>query len=587
MKLFSTDKILSLAFGIIVFLFFAFIYPFHLNYQEQYQLFLFTGDYFFGYMAKPGGFSDYIGNFFTQFFFYSWVGAIIIALLLTLLQRVVWLISKRLGAKSLFVPLTFIPSVLYWGILCDENYLFGGVVVMLIVAVFISIYSLIKSIPSRIFFVLISLPILYWFTGGAFMLLPLFAILKESLTREMKKPHLAIFVLGSILFSLALPIFCKYYFLQYPMSQVWLGANFFRFPVNVPLTAGFIGLLIVFIPFTLGYLSDRVKPKKPVFLLVAQLSVLIIGGYLFINQAADMEKEEVMAYDFNVRMRKWDRVIKLADKKTPSSPLSVTCLNLALAKEGLLADRMFYYYQNGVEGLLPDFKRDYTIPMIAGEVYYHLGFINTAQRYAFEAMEALPDYQKSVRSVKRLAETNLINGKYAVAGKYLHLLQETFYYRKWATKTLNLMKDEKLIDQHPEFGWLRQCRTNKDFLFSEREKDMMLGILFTQNNQNQMAYEYLMAYTLLSKDLKHFYQYFPLGKSLNYQAIPKSYQETLTLIWGMTNNDPTQDNPYPVSAETKKRFQAFRKISSQSNPEPSLRAKFSDSYWYYLNFRNN
>src|SRR5665648_797293 len=114
MKLFSTDKILSLAFGIIVFLFFAFIYPFHLNYQEQYQLFLFTGDYFFGYMAKPGGFSDYIGNFFTQFFFYSWVGAIIIALLLTLLQRAVWLISKRLGAKSLFVPLTFIPSCLLY-----------------------------------------------------------------------------------------------------------------------------------------------------------------------------------------------------------------------------------------------------------------------------------------------------------------------------------------------------------------------------------------------------------------------------------------------------------------------------------------
>ena len=188
------------------------------------------------------------------------------------------------------------------------------------------------------------------------MLLPLFAILKESLTREMKKPQLAIFVSGGILFSLVLPIFSKYYFLQYPMSQVWLGANFYRFPIIVPFSVGFIGLLIIVIPFVLRFLTDRVKPKNPAFMLVAQLSVLIIGGYLFINQVADMEKEEVMAYDFNVRMRKWDRVIKLADKKTPSSPLSVTCLNLALAKEGLLADRMFYYYQNGVEGLLPDFK---------------------------------------------------------------------------------------------------------------------------------------------------------------------------------------------------------------------------------------
>lgn len=586
MKLFSTDKLLSLAFGVIVFLFFAFVYPFHLNYQEQYQLFLFTGDYFFGYMAKPGGFSDYIGNFFTQFFFYSWVGALIIASILTLLQRAVWLISKRLGAKSLFVPLTFIPSLLYWGLLCDENYLLGGAVVMLLVAAFICIYSLIKSLPARIYFVLTAIPLLYWFAGGAFMLLPLFAIIRESWTREMKKTQLALLVSGSVLLSLALPIFCKYYFLQYPMSKVWLGANFYRFPVIIPFSVGLIGLLIVAIPFVLHFLTDRVNPKKPGFLLIAQISVLIIGGYLFINQVADREKEEVMAYDFNVRMRKWDRVIKLADKKAPSSPLSVTCLNLALAKEGLLADRMFYYYQNGIDGLLPDFTRDFTIPMIAGEVYYHLGFINTAQRYAFEAMEALPDYQKSVRSVMRLSETNLINGNYAVAEKYLRLLQKTFYYRGWATKALLTMKDEKLIAQHPEWGMLRQFRTKEDFLFSEGEKDMMLGVLFSQNKENKMAYEYLMAYCLLNKDLQHFMQYIPLGASLNYKAIPNSYQEALMVVWKKTNNDPAKEIPYQMNPLTIQRMKAFERVSpNQSNPDPKQFAEFSNTYWYYLQFR--
>ncbi|KAA6305365.1 hypothetical protein EZS27_042983, partial [termite gut metagenome] len=41
--------------------------------------------------------------------------------------------------------------------------------------------------------------------------------------------------------------------------------------------------------------------------------------------------------------------------------------------------------------------------------------INTAQSFAFEAMEVIPDYQKSVRCIKRLAETNLINSQYEVA----------------------------------------------------------------------------------------------------------------------------------------------------------------------------
>lgn len=580
MKIFSVNTLLSVGFGLIVFVFFAFFYPFHLNYQEQYQLFLFSADYFLKFMEKPGGFSDYVGNFFTQFSFYSWVGASIIAVSLTLLQRAVWMISRKSGANSLFYPITFIPSLLYWGLLCDENYLFGGVMVMLLVAASVCIYTLIDSIPARISFVVLSIPVLYWLAGGAFLVLPVFAFVSEILRRQLKRIHLVIFALVVAILSVALPVISKTYFLQYPLRQVWIGANFFRFPVNLPFNVGAIALLIIFIPFILRFLSGQVKTRKTIILLGLQWLVLLSGGVFFISSAADMAKEEVMAYDFNVRMRKWSRVIALADKKSPTSPLSVTCLNLALAKEGLLAERMFSYYQNGVGGLLPDFTRDYTIPMITGEVYYHLGFVNTAQRYAFEAMEALPDYQKSVRAVMRLAETNLINGNYAVAEKYLSLLQKTFYYRAWANNALQTMKDENLIAQHPEWGWLRQCRSKEDFLFSEGEKDMMLGVLFRQNQENRLAYEYLMAYTLLNKDLKHFLQYFPLGESLNYRAIPKSYQEALIYVWVNTNNDPTKDIPYPVSNATKQRLQAFQRSAGATQPNG-----FSDSYWHYFYFR--
>ncbi len=586
MKIFSIDKLLSLVFGLMAFAFFAFVYPYHLNYQEQFQLFLFSADYFFQFMDKPGGFSDYVGNFFTQFFFYSWVGAIIIATLLTLLQRAVWFIAHKLGAKPLFAPITFIPSLLYWGLLCDENYLMGGVVVMLLVVAFISLCTFLKSAPIRIPFVLFSIPVLYWLAGGAFLLLPLFAIIREMISGKMKMIHLALFMLVSVALSIAFPLLSKIYLLQYPVMKAWIGANFFRFPVVIPFSIGAIGLLIVFIPIILRLLPVYKKKNRKVLVYVVQLLILLVGGYLFIRGAADMEKEEIMAYDFNVRMRRWDQVIALADKKAPSSPLSVTCLNLALAKEGLLAERMFNYYQNGIQGLMPDFTRDFTIPMVAGEVYYHLGFVNTAQRYAFEAMEALPDYQKSVRAVKRLAETNLINGDYTIATKYLQLLQKTFYYRGWATKALITMKDEMLIVQHSEWGWLRQCRTKEDFLFSEGEKDMMLGVLFRQNQTNRMAYEYLMAYTLLTKDLNHFIQYFPLGKSLKYKAIPNSFQEALLYVWEKTNTDPAREIPYPINSLTMQRMKAFERVSpNQADPDPKLFSEFWNTYWYYLQFR--
>ena len=60
--------------------------------------------------------------------------------------------------------------------------------------------------------------------------------------------------------------------------------------------------------------------------------------------------------------------------------------------------------------------------MLTGEVYWQIGLVNTAQRFAFETMEAIPNYAKSCRAVKRLAETNLVNGEYAVARKYIPLL---------------------------------------------------------------------------------------------------------------------------------------------------------------------
>jgi len=586
MKILTNNKILAPLFALIVFLFYSMAYSFHLNYQEQYQLFLFTSDYFTMFFSKPGGISDYIGNFFTQFYFYSWVGAIIIALLLTAMQQLVWHIAKKVGASKDVLLLTFIPSILYWGLLCDENNLLGGLIAFLIPLVFITGYQIITNNKLRVLIFLVSIPLLYWLSGGAFLIFVIFGIINELWKRDLDKTLLISTIAATIVLSVLCPILSKHYLLQLPIQRVFNGANYSRFTTSIPFFNIVIFALLIILPFALKYLTSKIVPAKASFIKIIQLLIVVVGGYFFVHSGVDMGKEEVMTYDFYTRMRRWDKVIALADKKTPTSPLSVTCLNLALAKQDLLGERMFHYFQNGTAGLLPDYVRDYTIPLVTNEVYYHLGFINTAQRYAFEAMEALPDYQKSSRVMMRLAETNLINGNYAVATKYLHILQNTFFYKNWATKTLETIKDEKLIAEHPEWGWLRQCRVEEDFLFSEKEKDMMLGLLFKHNRQNRMACEYLLAYTLLNKDLKHFWQYFPLSETLNYRVIPQSFQEALSYIWSIGYKKPLQAIPFPIGTDVKQRMQSFGSVfTSSPDPQEALRQSFSDTYWYYLQFR--
>ena len=67
--------------------FFVFFYNNHLHFKEQAQFFHLTGDYFVSKMSCPGGFSGYLGEFLTQFYFLSLAGPFIITLLLLVIQQ--------------------------------------------------------------------------------------------------------------------------------------------------------------------------------------------------------------------------------------------------------------------------------------------------------------------------------------------------------------------------------------------------------------------------------------------------------------------------------------------------------------------
>jgi len=484
-----SNLLLSILLGVCVFIFFNFYYPFHVQYQEQFQMFLFTKDYFLDRVSLPGGLAIYLGNFFVQFFYYAWLGALVISLLLVLLQReIVWL-TKKFGFNNAYYPLTLLPSIVYWVLLCDENYMLSGLLLLIMVLAMVIICTTIPSRSIRLIFTIVLTPVLYILCSGCFWLFALFMILLEIFYWDQKIDiRWWIMVLGSVLFVICSPIVSKNFY-QYPLERLWLGIGFYRFPNISPYGQIIMWLLTVAVSILPRFLPNTVLLKKYFTLIAFQVLVLVIGGGYFIKNTADWDKEDIMGYDHHVRMQEWDKVIAMADKKVPTAPMSVACLNLALSKTGQLADKMFCYYQNGVQGLIPPFESDFTSPLPTSEIYYHLGMINSSQRLVFEAMESIPDYQKSARCYKRLAETNLINGQYKVAAKYLRALQHTLFYSDWATETLAYLNNESRINAHPEWGRLRQLRYKEDFLYSEDQLDVMLEILFKQNKSNRMAYE--------------------------------------------------------------------------------------------------
>ena len=271
-------------------------------------------------------------------------------------------------------------------------------------------------------------------------------------------------------------------------------------------------------------------------------------------------------------------IVEKSTLQQPDLPMSVCATNLALAMRGELGDRAFDFYQNGSHGLLPPFERNYASLMLTGEAYFQLGLVNTAQRFAFEAMEAIPNYNKSARAVKRLVETNLVNGQYRVAAKYINMLKKTVFYRNWAQRMEQLMTDEKAIDAHPVYGNLRRLRLKEDFLFSERELDKVCGQLFMHNNENTLARQYLILFPLLQGDVDKFMSYAQVvQEKAGYN--PRASQEAIAYAFMQKGQMPPAGLVPPVTVQRLREFVSAYKTAGKNSPQVQ---RFKNTVWYYL-----
>ena len=551
------DWLLTLFFGLVVFLFWECRYPFALTFQEQLQLFLFDGDYFCERMAEPGGLARYVGEFLVQFYNATVIGALILAILFMMVQRLTW----RLMHCEDYYYLSLIPALVLWFAMGDENVMLAYVVALIMaMGCILGLRPLERlNLIGRVIIALVALPLLYWLIG------PLALLVAVCMVPTWLAGLAVIYVVALVLVSAWL--------LPYPLVRLAVGIGYYRFPVTIPYLLLLIPVLIAMMHYGCRHLP---KPKQG----VKYALILAITALLFVPQyyGFDAKKYELMEYDYLVRIKDWNGIIAKAEQQTPDKPMSVSATNLALAMTNQLGERAFEFYQRGSQGLLPPFERNYATTQLTGEIYFHLGLVNTAQRLAFEAMEAISNYNKSGRALKRLVETNVINGQYKVAEKYIKILEKTIFYRRWAERMRAMLGDEKAINAHPLYGTLRQYRLQEDFLFSDTELDKICGQLFMHNHQNQMAAQYLLMMPLLDRDVPRFMQYAQYVQS-QVRYNPRSCQEAIAFGFMQQRQQPPQGLISPLILQQMNDFS--RIYSAGGKGAPGLE-QFRNSVWYYL-----
>ena len=539
--------VVSIAFGVAAFLFWRLAYPFALVWQEQYQLFLFDSGYVAERIAVPGGVAAVMAEFLTQFYNHPTIGAVIQSLLLVAIQVVTWQLMKQKGQQGMYYISSFIPSLILWYVLGDESVLPAYTLSLLIVLIVMRLHT------HSPWYVLPLIPLTYWIAGPLMLLYALYATLRSIRKRSF---GIGIGILLYAIFWVAISSL----WLPYPTRRLFAGVFYYRFVDMFPYWLWVSPVLCLLVT------HFRIHP----LVTIAPLVILPFGF--------DAKKYELMEYDYLVRRQQWDALIAKAEKQQPDLPMSVCATNLALGMKNQLGHRAFRFYQHGTEGLTPPSERDFTANLVTGEVYWQLGLVNTAQRLTFEAMEAIPNYNKSGRAIKRLAETNLVNGQYEVAKKYLRMLEKTVFYRRWAQDKLRLMEDEQRIDSHPVYGRLRKIRLTEDFLFSETELDKMFGKLFLHDPSNSLAMQYLLMYPLLNCDMDTFMRYLTVVQDkVNYN--PPVCQEGIAFAYMQRQQNPPQGY---VGNPILQQFRQFVQIWSHAGKDSPQMEAFKGTLWYYL-----
>jgi len=563
-----TDIFVTLLFLAATAAYFSIWYGFHTINLEQMQLFEGTWAYFADTVSIPGGCSDYVARFLTQFCYYAWSGALVIAVLLVLIRCLLLALCRR---KDVVVrALTFLPAILLLMVMCYRFPTINLLVAFDLTLAATLLVSRISGSRAGRVIALVLVPVLYGLLGSFVILYAAILAIRERRGG---------FGAALLLLAVACPLIA-WFWLPYPIGRLLYGLNYYKLHVGMPVWPWIAALAAAFI-IALGETLPPQRSPRAWPALYAAIFVVAVPAVLLCSSASD---EQSMRYNILTGKRMWNRILSEATRKAPQTYSEIACLNLALCKTGHMGGHMFDFHQDGPETLLPNENTPHHDGLSTAEIFYQTGMVNNARRYCFEALNAIPDYQKSAPVCQLLAEICIVNGRYELARKHLTALSHTLFYKKWAEERLLPFRektDPSLIDEYAQKR-LERYKLGDDYIFDYSHADFTLRQLLEEYPGNLTALNYLLAWHLLTKNLIAFVAECPFEAFTT--AVPKAWQEGFLLDW-MQSGYALENLPSFISEQEANRIQAFSHDFDANVPMDEMQRRYGDTYWFYYFFK--
>ena len=599
-------------------LFFTSYFLFILFYIDPRLIFVFNGinkysfvfEFSRAYAAAiafvPGGFAKLAAALVVEACGHGWPGVVLLTLIAAGLTLGTAAFVANARRRLLFV-LHYAPAVLFLVMLSRYSMHYLPAALSVLGSVILAlVYQRISGESAKKRCTLFSLLFLagYYLFSFTAVLFGVLVIVHEFLLR--KKKIVPVLCTAAVL-AVALFLFRLFIF---PFDRVFNYASIvdFRRPLlylflAVPLSALLAGLGI--------FSTDRVRTGKKIsehgrvamFLRIAREIVVLLALAATIFWAASdwttrtlRELGSVLYCDRNCL---WDDILQkkrsflfehFPNNKSLTALMTTHALYRALYHTGRLGTDMFCFpqiadpeplllWKNSISNYFPDWT-------VSLETAMDLGAVNFAEQTAGEAMENMGPLPFLLfrRTLLQAAK-----GNDECAHVYCNKLRKMPGYRALTRRfehgagTADLSGDTGVVR-------LRSCMDTADYVFNRVNEETVLLNLLKSNPRNRMAFEYLMAYYLLSRRPDMVARNLYRLDDFDYKQIPALYQEAFEIY----RNKDTAANivlpklaPDPVTAVRSERFLKLMQLYDPNSPSTlaALVAEFGTSYFFFFIFR--
>ncbi|MBN2593846.1 MAG: hypothetical protein JXA81_10090, partial [Sedimentisphaerales bacterium] len=482
-------------------------------------------------------------------------------------------ILKALNLTVLHI-LRFVPVVIMLIIYTRYTYHFYTTMAFLAALSFLCLYLkasfTLASDYGRLFVFLIMSAILYYITGSAYLLFALLIVLYELLfKRRLLLGLLCLILAVAIPYVLGVLLFNESVINAFsdslPFSWKTLTFESRREAIMA------IYILYLFLPLTM--LSSALYPKIPGSRIQTCLrslskktkvstisptlrSLLELFAILAITLAtiifsSNREKRTIFSVHYYACHRMWPQVLKAA-RNYPDNLFVMNAVNRALYYTGRLGYDMFCWPQRP-DVLLPTGEDRILACWHKFDTQIDLGLMNMAERNLNESTQIFGEHPMIL---KRLALINMVKADYGSARIYLGALSKTLFDSKWADDYLALLQSDPNLSTDDRIQYLRSICPEKDYAAIGYSKEKVLCDLLEKNSQNRMAFEYLTAWYMLTKQLEKCVRSIEHLNDFDYKELPRLYEEAL-LIYVYGTKKPVQLVGYQPSLKARQQIENF------------------------------